>query len=167
MNTPRFAYLFVSLALLGCALFGCAGSHEGDAGRADGAPTDAPDGGGDTSVRIDAGARADIVASGVLPAQAGRILHVRAWDNVLPTAGPWQEIPVDAVGRVEVRLVGAMPPDVFGVFVQYFFDEGDGVCEGDPAFEAFVSNPFGPEALLTLDANPETATTCANATRSP
>ncbi len=79
----------------------------------------------------------------------------------------WQEIPVDAVGRVEVRLVGAMPPDVFGVFVQYFFDEGDGVCEGDPAFEAFVSNPFGPEALLTLDANPETATTCANATRSP
>ena len=127
----------------------------------------ASDAGIDSAVRIDAGARADIVASGVLPVHAGRTLHVRAWDNVLPTASPWQEIPVDAAGRVEVRLVGAMPPDVFGVFVQYFFDAGDGVCEGDPAFEAFVSNAFGPEALLTLDASPETATTCANATRSP
>lgn len=167
-NLIRMHQRFLSSAvlLLASSLAGCPETHS----PTDGGATDAPltiDAGLLDGGAFDAGGASDILVDANLPGAPGRTLVLRVWDNVLPSASAWQTLPIDGAGRVSVRLSDAMPSDVFGVFVQYYIDTGDGLCDGDPAFEVFVSNAFVGDVPLSLDANPDTTTTCANATRSP
>lgn len=159
---------FLSFVLL-LLLPGCPESRALDAG-ADAATNDAPlvadapivDAPMDVPPGFDAGDGVDIVVVGAVPELAGRSVWMRIRDNAFGGLTPWQDVTVPGSGAFEVRFVDAMPGDVFGVFLEVFVDDGDGVCTTDPAYQVFVSNDFaGGPVRVDFTASPDTATTCA------
>lgn len=158
------------LLLLLLVVPGCAESRSLDAGT-DAPPTDTSSLGDapatadvplDTPPTFDAGERVDVIVVGDVAALAGRSVWMRLRDTSISAVTPWHDVTVPASGAFEERFVDGLPTDVFGVFLEVFVDDGDGVCTTDPAYQVFVSNDFaGRPVRVDFTASPDTAVTCA------
>lgn len=113
----------------------------------------------------DAGSRSDVLVVASVPELAGRSVWMRLYDTSVGAVTPWRDRTAPPSGAFEERFAGGMPRDVFGVFLEVFVDDGDGVCSGDPAYQVFVSNDFTDEVRVVFTADPDTGVPCATLTR--
>jgi hypothetical protein len=115
---------------------------------------------------LDGGDAGDVVVRGAVPFRTGQIVRVRIRDNSIPSVGPWQTR-VLGDGEFELRFDDAMPRDVFGVFADGWFDDGDEACEdGEDPFRLFASNDFTSAVIVVNHMNADAAT-CADVATDP
>jgi len=92
----------------------------------------------------------DIIFSGTgFGAWNGLRMHVRMNGTSFDGGGVVEASVVIGRGRFGWRWRDVFNPDLFGTMIDYYIDvDGNGSCNSEPAWSAFVSNNFDDEAQL-------------------